>query len=398
MVSQNYQRLVSLTVASLYDTKNDNKTAIELREKLIGDVKNSLSAIFEDLQLENIGDPFAAGSFFFTKGDAHNFHYKNLSAGEKSAFDLILDLVIKKHYYPEAIFCIDEPEIHMHTALQSHLLGEMFNQIPENGQLWLTTHSIGMLKKAQEIEANNPGTVVFLDFSNIDFDVENTLTPAIIDTTIWRRFMDLAFDEFSSLIAPKTIVFCEGNPQGKKNPKFDEQVYSKIFKTKIPPVCFVSVESCNDILNPNSSSFTIIKQVLSNSRIIKLVDRDERSDEEMNELKEKGIRVLSRRNLEAFLFDDEIIRKLCIAKEKEDKIASILEAKNIALQNSIQRGNAIDDLKSAGGEIYNVLKRELKLTYCGSTTHSFLRDTMSYLITPDTKVYKELEDCIFGNG
>ena len=395
LVSQNYQRLVSLTLASLYDERNNSKTAIQLREELIGKVKNSLSLIFEDLQLEGIGDPLGSGSFYFTKGDAHNFHYKNLSAGEKSAFDLILDLVIKKQYYPEAIFCIDEPEIHMHTALQSRLLGEMFNQIPENGQLWLTTHSIGMLKKAQDIEANNPGTVVFLDFSNIDFDVENTLTPAIIDTTIWRRFMDLAFDEFSSLIAPKTIVFCEGNPQGKKNAKFDEQVYSKIFKTKIPPVCFVSVESCNVILSPDNISFAIIKQVLSNSQIIKLVDRDDRSDEEIEELKEKGIKVLSRRNLEAFLLDDEVIRKLCITQGKEDKYASILEAKKNALQNSVQRGNASDDLKSAAGDIYNTIKRELCLSHCGSTTHAFLRDCMASLITPDMSVYKELENCIF---
>ena len=40
------------------------------------------------------------GTFYFKKGIIEKYHYKNLSAGEKSAFDLILDLIIKQEYYP----------------------------------------------------------------------------------------------------------------------------------------------------------------------------------------------------------------------------------------------------------------------------------------------------------
>ena len=99
--------------------------------------------MFDDLQLTSLGDPLIDGSFYFTKGNSENFHYKNLSAGEKSAFDLILDLIIKSTYFSDSIFCIDEPEDHMHTVLQGKLLHELYNLIPEKSQLWIATHSIG---------------------------------------------------------------------------------------------------------------------------------------------------------------------------------------------------------------------------------------------------------------
>jgi uncharacterized protein with von Willebrand factor type A (vWA) domain len=35
---------------------------------------------------------------------------------------------------------------------------------PTNSQLWISTHSIGMLKQAEELEKEIPGSVVFLDF------------------------------------------------------------------------------------------------------------------------------------------------------------------------------------------------------------------------------------------
>src|SRR5690606_36133808 len=191
----------------VYDQGNDSKTVEQLRDELIGKIKVSLSNIFEDLNLTSIGEPLSNGSFFFEKGISKDFHYKNLSAGEKSVFDLILDIIIKANYYPNAIVCIDEPEAHMHTRLQSRVLKELYRLTPDNSQLWISTHSIGMLKEAEEIENTNPNTVVFLDFDNRDFDLTEIMTPSKIDKAIWDRFFDLALADFSKLIAPNQIVF-----------------------------------------------------------------------------------------------------------------------------------------------------------------------------------------------
>lgn len=394
-VSEDYQRLISITMAGVYSKDNDGLSVKDLREKIIGKIQNSLLKIFPDLQLLDIGDPLEDGTFYFKKGIIEKYHYKNLSAGEKSAFDLLLDLIIKQEYYPNSIFCIDEPESHMHTSLQEKVLEELYNNIPNQSQLWIATHSIGMLKKARELNEQNPGSVVFLDFDGKDFDSEVIIEPSEINKPIWNKFLDLAFDDFAGLIAPRTIVFCEGTQQGRKNKKFDQEVYSKIFQQEMPDVAFVSIGSCSDIEDPNNVSMRIIKEVLINSNIIKLVDRDDKSDEQVEECNQKDIHVLKRRHLECYLFDDELIKKLCQIKGLSEKEQECIDMKDKAIQSSISRGHPSDDIKSASGDIYNGLKRILQLKQCGNDVHSFLRDTMAPLLTQDTSLYTEIKQCIF---
>lgn len=394
-VSENYQRLISNTISGVFNAENDFKSVKDLREDLIGKVRVSLNNVFDDLQLVSIGDPLTNGSFYFTKGRSENFHYKNLSAGEKSVFDLILDMVIKASYFENTVYCIDEPETHMHTALQAKLLSEMYELISDNSQLWLSTHSIGMLKAAKDLEELYPNTVCFLDFSDMDFDASVIIRPSIIDATIWNKFLELTFGDFAKLIAPQKVVFCEGTIQGRAYKNFDAQIYGRIFSSKYPDTSFVSIGSCSELEDEDNISMKIINQVLKNSTIIKFVDRDDKSDEEIRELKVKGIKVLNKRHIECYLLDNEIIKKLCRVQVKEDKIEECIAAKTQAISESISRGNPIDDIKSASGKIYIELKRILSLTKCGNTKDAFLRDTIAPLITEETQIYKDLESEIF---
>ena len=394
-VSENYERLVAQTLVGVYDSSNSSKTVEQLREELVGKIKISLSNVFEDLNLSSIGDPLSNGSFYFDKGVSKDFHYKNLSAGEKSVFDLILDMIIKASYYPDAVFCVDEPEAHMHTRLQSKVLKELYNLTPSNSQLWISTHSIGMLKEAEDIEFNNPGTVIFLDFDNRDFDLTEVMTPTQINKTIWDRFFDLAFADFSKLIAPKRIVFCEGTSQGRKYKDFDAQIYAKILGSKHHDTAFISIGSSSDIENIENQSVKIIANILKSSEIIKYVDRDDKSENEVDELLRKGIKTSKRRHIECYLFDDELIKKLCEKSDKANLIELCLQAKREAIQDSIDRGNPEDDLKSASGKVFIELKRILGLTKCGNNKCAFLRDTIAPLVTEDTSIYSEIETEIF---
>jgi energy-coupling factor transporter ATP-binding protein EcfA2 len=94
-VSINYQKLVSETVSRLYAGAYDSETVKTLREELISQVSDSMKRLFGDLSFTGPGNPLEEGTFFFTKGISQNFHYKNLSAGEKAAFDLLLDLITR---------------------------------------------------------------------------------------------------------------------------------------------------------------------------------------------------------------------------------------------------------------------------------------------------------------
>ena len=396
-VSANYQRLIANTIAGVFDNKNDAKAVATLRDELIGKIKTALKRVFEDLELSSVGDPLQNGSFYFTKGITKDFSYCNLSAGEKAAFDLILDMVVQSKYYPDAIYCIDEPETHMHTKLQGKVLRELYVLIQGQSQLWISTHSIGMLQEAEEIEKEQPGTVAFLDFGGRDFDTDQVICPAKIGKAVMDKFYELAFGDFAKLILPQTIVFCEGDPNGKTRKDFDKIIYTTIFADTHPEAFFISGGSCNDIENIEKTHGEIMGVLLKNTRIIKIVDRDDRSQQEICDLAKKGIKVLKERNLESYLLDDEVIRKLCNSVGKPEGHEECIREKCEALAASTSRGNAADDYKSARGEIYNALKKRLTLTKCGNNADTFIRDTIAPLITPDMDVYRRLETEIFGN-
>lgn len=395
-VSTNYQRLIANTISGVYDNGNDAKTVAALREELIGKVRTAIERVFEDLEFSSLGDPLQNGNFYFTKGTTRDFSYRNLSAGEKSAFDLILDMVVQSKYYPDAIYCIDEPETHMHTKLQGKVLRELYLLIPGQSQLWLSTHSIGMLQEAEEIEAEHPGTVAFLDFGGRDFDTDQLIRPAKISRAIMDKFYELAFGDFAKLMLPRTIVFCEGDPNGGKRKDFDKMIYSTIFAETHPEAFFISGGSCNDIENIEKTHGEIIRTLLKNTTVIKMVDRDDRSATEILELAKKGIKTLKERNLESYMLDDEVIKKLCESVGKEVEYNECIKDKQAALESSKSRGNASDDYKSARGDIYTALKKRLALTECGNSSDTFIRDTLSPLVTPDMNVYKRLEAEIFG--
>ena len=227
-VSNNYQRLVANTISGVFDSANNQKTVVHLREELTGKIRAAIERVFDDLKFSSLGDPLNNGNFYFTKGVVENFHYRNLSAGEKSAFDLILDMVVQSKYYPDAVYCIDEPETHMHTKLQGKVLRELYQLVPDNSQLWLSTHSIGMLQEAEDIEKEHPRTVVFLDFGGRDFDTDQVIRPAKIGKAVLDKFYELAFGDFAKLMLPQTIVFCEGIPTVAKRKDFTKITYTTI--------------------------------------------------------------------------------------------------------------------------------------------------------------------------
>mgnify|MGYP000513657585 FL=1 len=398
-VSSNYQRLIANSISELYKSENNQKDVATLRSELTGKISASIERVFEDLHFSSLGNPLQNGNFYFTKGTTKDFPYKNLSAGEKSAFDLILDLVVQSKYYPDAVYCIDEPETHMHTKLQGKVLRELYGLIPGNSQLWLSTHSIGMLQEAQDIEKEAPGTVVFLDFDGRDFDDDQIIRPSKIGRAVMDKFYELAFGDFSKLLLPQKIVFCEGDSCGTTRKSFDSSIYSTIFENTHPEAYFLSGGSCEEIINKLDASLgEVLKVLLKETKIIKVIDRDDRSNQEVDELKSNRISVLSKRNLESYLLDDSVIEKLCISVGKSDKVDECLQKKQEALSSSIKRENAPDDLKSARGDIYTSLKKILGLTQCGNRPDPFLRDTMAPLITPDMEIYKQLERDIFGDN
>jgi hypothetical protein len=127
----------------------------------------------------------------------------------------------------------------------------------------------------------------------------------------------------------------------------------------------------------------------------RLIDRDDHAPPDVLQFAADGIRVLSSRNIESYLFDDEILEALCLQEGKHADWPAVAAAKQAAIASSIARGNAPDELKSAAGEIYNAVRQILGLVGRGNDHRAFARSTLAPLVTPGTTVYNELKRDIF---
>ncbi len=212
-VSKNFQRLVSQSIEGLFLPKDGSMTLDAYREEVLGDIRRALSTLFPELKFDSLGNPLEDGTFRFTKGTSKGFSFKNLSGGEKAAFDLVLDVVVARRSYDDTLFCIDEPESHMNAKLQAELLSVLYDLIPENCQLMLATHSIGVMRRARDIEAEHPGTVVFLNFEDLDFDQSQIVEPTKPDRKFWKKAHQVALDDLAALVAPERVIICEGHPK-----------------------------------------------------------------------------------------------------------------------------------------------------------------------------------------
>ena len=373
-VHLNYQRLIMSTMSGVFSGVKDHLGVPALRAELIGKLQESLRKVFDDLELQNIVDPFSDGTFYFKKGKIERYSYKNLSGGEKSAFDLLLDFHVTLDHFTDTVFGIDEPETHMHSALQAKLLEEIHRIVPEPSQIWISTHSLGVIRLAHRLETAQPGSVVVLDFSGHDFDNAVVIKPSPTGKILGEKILSVALEGHADDLMPATVVLCEGSFDGRRRRNFDAEVYSKIFAGE--SFSFLSGGSCNDLLNDQSPPVQIVESFFPGRRTFRLIDKDDRSPHEVDELtRASKIRVLSRRNLECFLLDDEILAHWIATTPAKDRLGEVVQKKAELLAAAAadpKRLRAPDDCKSISGELLVYLRTQLGLLGLGSTPESFM--------------------------
>ena len=374
--SANFQRLAANALERVFRTEDRQKTLGDYQDETLGEIQESMRRLFPDLILNGLGDPLSDRGFTFDKGVATRFLYKNLSGGEKSAFDLFLDLFIKRLEYDDTVFCIDEPEAHMNPRLQGKLLEELFGFVGPNSQLWIATHAIGMMRKAMMLEREHPGKVIFLDFGDQDFDSKVVITPSVPDRVFWENIHSVALGDLTSLVIPEKIVVCEGAQQGVDG--LDAACYNQIFGNEFPSVKFVSAGGKRDLHN----YIAVIRAVTEGTTVIGLRDADQASKSEVQKHNDQDIKVLARGAIENYLLDDEVLRALCRELNREDEAPKLIQ-----LRESGKR-------KAASNAIHKEVV-SWQVPKVGESLRGFLGDTVVPLINPEMNVYKELKSIIF---
>jgi hypothetical protein len=169
-----------------------------------------------------------------------------------------------------------------------------------------------------------------------------------------------------------------------------------IFESEFPETRFLSGGNASDVQSDRLALAAGISALVSGCTIVRLVDKDDHGPLDIQEFKKQGISVLSRRHIECFLYDDEVLTALCESVGRGAEAGGLLKDKADALAASIARGNPSDDVKSAAGQIYTSAKRKLGLTGVGNDPAAFARNVLVPLVTPNLQTYKELRHCIFG--
>ena len=398
-VSRNYQRLASEAMEDVFERVAGTMTIDAFRDAVIGEIRDATQRLFPELVMNGLGNPLGEGTFRFDKGASKAFGYQNLSGGEKAAFDLILDLIVKRREYTDTVFCIDEPEAHMNSRLQGALLAELYRLIGDRSQLWLATHSAGMMRRARDIEAEHPGTVVFLDFGSRDFDGAVVIQPERPSQTFWRKVLDVAFDDFANLMAPEEVVICEGSRIGEsgKNAGMDAKIYEAIFANEYPDTRFISAGSAHEVESDRLALIAAMSSLVQGTTVRRLIDRDDRNDEEVKECLSKGISVLNRRNFECYLFDDDVVLALYRNEGKPDAFSLYQAFKDEELRKAVEdRERPPDDIKAIAGPLTNRIRRDLALTQAGNTPRAFALNVLAPLLA-GTAAYEDLKASVFGN-
>ena len=376
----NFQRLASDALERAFRREDRAKTLADFQDETLGEIQDAMRRLFPDLVLNSLGNPLRDKSFTFDKGTSKNFHYKNLSGGEKSAFDLLLDIFVKKVEYDDTVFCIDEPEAHMNPRLQGKLLEELFRLIDDNSQLWIATHAIGMMRQALQLRKQYGEQVIFLDFSNRDFDSSVDMEPADPNRRFWEQTHEVVLDDLAALVEPNQIVICEGR-QGDEG--FDAACYNQIFSEEFPDTKFVSAGGKRDLQN----YISVVEAVTKGANVFGLRDLDDDATcGEVRQLEKEGMKVLKKGKIENYLLADDVLNALCQNKKLEPHNEKVTELIGL-------RDNATD-IKGAPNQIRRKVI-EWGVRGVGETYQGFLRDTLAPLIKPGMTTYDELKEIIF---
>lgn len=387
-VENNYRRLLGFYNQVMEE--EDIKPS-EARIKVIGLLNQSIRNCL-DLEIVNLGNVERGnGTLSFKKSDSDiTFSFDSLSAGEKEVVDILLDLFLRRDKYENSIFLLDEPELHINTAVQRKLIIEIDKLIGDGGQIWIATHSIGFLRAFQEDLSGKCQVIHFED--NMRFASETiTLTPVANNRTTWKSIFGTALDDLTGLIAPNRIIYCEGRDEPRQDGSergLDAQVLNNIFNAEYPDTVFVSSGGNTELDQRSNIALAILGKVFPDMEIWVFKDRDMASGKPVSESdrteylanKDERFRVMKRWEIENYLFDEEVLRKYCVLNEKEFD-----EAK--------YKQNFTDLIDSDVKSKFSLIKSICSISTPISSDN--FKINLSKLVTPDMNIYQELESCIF---
>lgn len=264
----------------------------------------------------------------FEKGNVE-FRYDLLSSGEKSIFNILINLLSRKKHYQDTIYFIDELDLHLNTRLQYNLLKEITEYwIPDNCQLWTASHSYGFIDYARESDH-----AAIIDFDSLDFDVKQVLLPEPKDSL---DIFEVAVPKESifKLFDSKQIVLCENQ---------NDEFYNLL---SLKDRLFVGIKNKDDV-------FLHVKR---DPRYYGLIDRDFLTDREIEKAQTKynTLRILRYYCFENYLYHPSNLAELAPDFDKQAYVQEITAQKN---EQKLKLVSKIEKIRNS----YAILRAEDKI-------------------------------------
>lgn len=210
-----------------------------------------------------------------------NYHGKEMSDGERVILYMICQALVLR---PKSLMIIDEPELHIHKAIVDKLWTRLESERPDCVFMYIT-HDLNF-----SLSRINAKTLWIKSYNGSTWEYE------LIDA---KDYNDLPSGLLYEIIGTRQkVLFVEGERNS-----YDHQLYQEIYKDKGYHV--IPCGGCHEVVRLVKSKKQY--EQLSSIEVVGLIDRDFRTDFEIEALKNDGIYFLDVAEVENLFIVPEVL-------------------------------------------------------------------------------------------
>ncbi len=256
--------------------------------KKLSNAQAPLQAINELLAISNIPVVITLGKdeqLFASKNGSEPYSIAELSDGERNALLICSDVLTTD---PNHLIILDEPERHLHRSIISPLLSSLF-QKRKDCVFVISTHDVFLPIDHSEASVLLLRSCQWSGKNIKDWDADLISEADEIPNSIKREILG----------SKRNILFVEGDYDS-----LDRQIYSLIY----PSITVMPQGSCTQVEKAVEGIKGTEKLHWINS--YGLIDADDRTAEQIQNLLDKGIAALNCYSVEALYYNLEIVKRI----------------------------------------------------------------------------------------
>ncbi len=258
---------------------------------------NRINALLDQVEFKPEGNTFS----IYRKGTTNKIDSRSISSGESELICLAIEcLVFERECLKgkENVLLLDEPDVHLHPDLQMRLINLIKEGIQnEKHTVLIATHSTAILGA---LDNHRDCRVTFMRAGQKEFNFKSVLT-------IYKKVLPVfGAHPLSNIFNEMPIFLVEGED--------DERIWQRAVrvaqgKMKLYPCSCEGIGNMNDM---ESELQQIIPAIYDDPKAFSLRDRDETSDEGIDDLPSITRFRLSCRSAENLLLSNEVLQSLGI--------------------------------------------------------------------------------------